>query len=568
MDKRLYNLSAVLFLGIFFLLSFSGLRFTSLTSKEATQIVSGYSYLKLHDYRLDITQPPLGKDLAAIGVLNANFPYQNTAWQSEKPISSEELREIGDQFLYQSGNNPESLVNAARLPFIFLAVFLGLAIYIFISRNFGYKIALLALFFYCFDPNILAHSRLASGDIAASFGALLSVALWLRFLKNPDKLNTLWAGFGLALALCCNFFLIILIPYFLFLLWFYAKISKKSFSFYFPKALLAFACCLFLFILPCYYFHSYNMPLDRLALSAPNILGAQNIWQNDFLSILSQNRFLKPLGIFSAGLFSFWSTPLREPAYFLGIMSTQGWWYYFPAIYALKFPLPLHIFSLLSILCWLFFTKKENDKKFATKNFTACALAMFIVFYWLFSLFPIQSGGIRHLLPVLPFTYALLALGVEKYFLEPATKLAKTRTMLKIFALFLFLWQIGSCLAAYPDFLSYFNEAILGGKNNGYLYAVNSDFDWGQDFWQLEKFVRKNKIENIKVDYFGGVAPGYYLGSKYQKIDAQNGKQSGWIAISATSLQLSLRTGGYQWLSKYSPYGRAGRSIFIYYIPE
>ncbi len=568
METRFYNLIAVLLLGIFFLLSFSGLRFTSLTSNEAAQIVSGYSYLKLHDYRLDIAQPPLAKDLSAAGILGANFPYQNAAWQSEKPISYDETREIGNQFFYQSGNNPENLANASRLPSVFLAVLLGIAIYIFISRNFGYKIALIALFFYCFDPNILAHSRLANGDIVASLGALLSIALWLRFLKNPTKPNVLWAGLGLGIALCCNFFLVILIPYFLVLAWFSAKISKKPFYFYLPKTLLAFAYCLFLFVLPCYYFHSYNMPLDRLILAAPDINGAQNIWQNNFLSILSQNNFLKPLGIFFAGLFSFWSAPLRAPIYFLGMLGMQGWWYYFPAIYALKLPLPLHIFSILSIFYWLFFTKKKNDKKFAAKNFTACSFAIFIVFYWLFSLFAIRSGGIRHLLPVLPFTYALLALGIEKYFLDPATKLAKTRTMLKIFALFLFLWQIGSCLAAYPDFLSYFNETIPGGKNNGYLYAVDSNFDWGQDFWQLEKFVRKNKIENIKVDYFGGVAPGYYLGSKYQKIDAQSGKQGGWIAVSATSLQLSHKTGGYQWLRKYPLYSRAGRSIFIYYIPE
>ncbi|MEK7609244.1 MAG: hypothetical protein AAB476_02085, partial [Patescibacteria group bacterium] len=81
-------------------------------------------------------------------------------------------------------------------------------------------------------------------------------------------------------------------------------------------------------------------------------------------------------------------------------------------------------------------------------------------------------------------------------------------------------------------------------------------------------------IDKIKLDYFGGGNPEYYLGDKYEKLDAGNlGQRHGWLAVSATLLQngraraakgFDQNTSYYRWLDKYEPVAKIGYSIFVY----
>ena len=111
---------------------------------------------------------------------------------------------------------------------------------------------------------------------------------------------------------------------------------------------------------------------------------------------------------------------------------------------------------------------------------------------------------------------------------------------------------------------------------------VDSNYDWGQDLKRLEKFVEKNKIDKIAVDYFGGGNPKYYLKNKavYWWSAKGNPKEEGieYLAVSINTLQGAfgkLHPGQfrkpedeYQWLkalkNPYQPDFKAGTSIFIY----
>ena len=137
----------------------------------------------------------------------------------------------------------------------------------------------------------------------------------------------------------------------------------------------------------------------------------------------------------------------------------------------------------------------------------------------------------------------------------------------------LVLWLTVETVATYPHYLAYFNE-LAGGPANGYKYAADSNLDWGQDLKRLSRYVEENKIGKIKLDYFGGSKPEYYLGSKYEKLDAGNPSQRhGWLAVSATLLQggraratkgFDQNTSYYRWLDNYEPATRIGYSIFVY----
>ena len=139
------------------------------------------------------------------------------------------------------------------------------------------------------------------------------------------------------------------------------------------------------------------------------------------------------------------------------------------------------------------------------------------------------------------------------------------------------LWLALEVILVFPHYLSYFNE-IAGATANGYKYAVDSNYDWGQDLKRLIRYVEKKKIAKIGVDYFGGGSPKYYLGEKFIPWWSSRGEppKNTWLAVSASFLQSAFgeTTKGftrkpedsYEWLKKYRPIDRVGYSIFIYYI--
>ena len=100
---------------------------------------------------------------------------------------------------------------------------------------------------------------------------------------------------------------------------------------------------------------------------------------------------------------------------------------------------------------------------------------------------------------------------------------------------------------------------------------IDSSLDWGQDVLRLQKYINDNDIKSIKVDYFGGSIPSYYI-PEAKEWHSSYGPTSGWIAISATFYQSSKLYGpmegkwSYSWLDKIEPTAIIGGSILVYNI--
>ena len=155
----------------------------------------------------------------------------------------------------------------------------------------------------------------------------------------------------------------------------------------------------------------------------------------------------------------------------------------------------------------------------------------------------------------------------------------------------LLVWLFCETLFAAPYFLSYFNE-LGGGIPNGYHYATDSNYDWGQDLLRLQAWVNAHpEVDKIAVDYFGGGNPGYYLGAKEINWSSAKGNPADqgihWLAVSVNTLEIATqplakdetRNAGdsYAWLTALRPPQpgmgnvpppdfRAGTSIFIYHL--
>jgi hypothetical protein len=202
--------------------------------------------------------------------------------------------------------------------------------------------------------------------------------------------------------------------------------------------------------------------------------------------------------------------------------------------------------------------------------------------YWTVSIRSTLNIGIRHLLPVYPFTIMLVSgrLSVLMDWLRQ-----HDRKRLKWFSVLIALlvgWYVFESVNVFPYYLTYFNQ-IAGGPSGGYRYVTDSNLDWGQDLKRLGEWVGTQNIKKISLDYFGWSDPEYYLDGRViwttvgQWRDANDfivrNRSDGWIAVSATFLQEArYRTnqdnGGYRWLLNYDPVTVVGHSIFVWHVTK
>ncbi|MBU4030789.1 glycosyltransferase family 39 protein [Patescibacteria group bacterium] len=580
MSNRFTYAIAFLLLIISFTLCFFTLFDDCWTFDETAHIASGYSYLTQHDFRLNPEHPPLIKDLAAAPLLflNLNFPKEHSAWLQEgDPVWWLQF-DFASQFLYQAGNNPDQILLFARIPMILLFLFLAWFVFFWTKKLFGNKTALLSLFFIALSPTFLAHGRLVTTDIGAALGTVIATCVWLKFLKKPSWKNVLLAAFILGISLLLKFSLILLIPFLGIITLFYAWVYKKPFLKYIALSTLIGLIALIFVIWPIYQAHTFNYPVQQQlkdtvfrleSASAPEFIAEPLLWMSD-------KPTLRSLGHYFTGIVMTVSRAGGgNTTFFMGQMSAEAWKSYFPIVYLIKEPLPFHILTLLALI-WslysIFRKKKIAVRKLLSKYFTEFAMFIFLIIYWTVSIKGNLNIGVRHLLPVFPFTIILVSRATISWLKEPALKIKY------IFVGLLLLWQAVSVIQIYPSFLAYFNE-LVGGPANGYEFVTDSNIDWGQDLRRLTAFVEENKIDKIYLNYFGGGSPTYYLGARYQKWDAKQKPDqlppNSWLAISINELQggratpvkgFDQKTDYYNWLNRYEPTAIIGHSIFVYHL--
>lgn len=629
---------------------------------ELAHIPAGYSYVFLKDYRLNPEHPPLIKILSALPLAFADirFPTDTQSWRED--INGQWTQ--GAKFLYESGNDPDRILRLMRFPVILLAIFFGALFWRWTERHFGRRVAGLALFFYAFSPTFIAHSRFVTTDLGAAFGFFIGVASFLRFLKHPSRKNILIAGLAFGIAELLKFSLILLLPIYgiLLLVWASTKIQSSwldrfrlFISLLGKTALIGivgiFAISLvYSFTVVNYPALSYKtdgtpytvaeievvahmpdgearnqairaIPLSQVRDATITLTSFKSraLVQADLWLI--EQPYARPFGQYLFGLMMVLQRASGgNTQYFLGEVSAAGSHLYFPLLYLLKEPLAFHILSLVALLFALRSLIRAEEKSTAKTlgwirdHFIEFSALTFIAIYWASSLSSNLNIGVRHVLPTFPFIFLLVSRQVIAWlrswkrddvltwwdWFKRIISIYVASIPRYLFVSVLVLWQAGSVLAAYPYYLSYYNElaplvaratggtavardlpltGLGGGISNGYEIAVDSNYDWGQDLQRLRDYVTQEGIGNIRIDYFGGGSPRHYFGDTFEPWNSAKGYPpgGGWYAVSATFQMNSQGTtidnferkkeDSYEWLKPFRPVARAGTSIFIYQLP-
>ncbi|KKU53853.1 MAG: Glycosyl transferase family 39, partial [Candidatus Wolfebacteria bacterium GW2011_GWC1_47_103] len=138
-----------------FVLMYSASQQESAIMDELAHIPAGYGYVAELDARLNPEHPPLVKIIAALPLtlLELTFPTDSPAWQDE--INGQWV--TGAQFLYESGNDADQIIQWSRLGPMLLTILLSLLVFFWSRSLMGSWWALIPTTLTAFSPSILAH---------------------------------------------------------------------------------------------------------------------------------------------------------------------------------------------------------------------------------------------------------------------------------------------------------------------------------------------------------------------------------------------------------------------------
>jgi hypothetical protein len=479
------------------------------TIDEPVHLACGLEWWVEHKYTFELQHPPLARIAAAFGPWMLGAPYLN----------KEDTAVRNPAILYESASYSRTLASAraGELPFFILA---AVIVWLWARRLHGNLAAILAVLFFTTLPSVLAHAGLATTDMAISATLPAAVYAFLLWLDNPGRKQSILFGAALAAGL----------------------LSKFTFVVFFPV-------CAGVVLLIRVLLIRFEIPKDlgRRARSLLLALGVACflIWS----VFLLQSKPFPLAGVYFGLLEAYDHNNYGHLSFLMGQIRWFGWWYFFPVVFTYKTPLA---FLILILVACRFLIRSPRQSWIPL----ACAAAMMI------SVLPTTINlGVRHILPI----YPMVAIPAG---FAAATLLRSPLLAVRIAAVALILWHVGSSARAHPDYIAYFNELARGAPEK---IRVDSDLDWGQGILRLKKRLRERGItERIAIGWFGSTAPADHGLNVYRASPTE--PASGWIAVSATALTLPERAHPdepirrpFRWLRGHQPVERIG-GILLYYI--
>ncbi len=479
--------------------------------------------------------PPLLKRLFAAAVLDEQTvvptpPAQSHGWA---PWA------YGQAFERANAERYDALYFRARLIVVLLGLLGALTLWAWLRQRTDPLTAAAAAALWLLNPSVVAHSALATLDVAAAITILwtaLALAWWLER-----------GGFGRAALIG--------------VLWGAALLTKFTAALLLPAVLIAFAlrreratlgAILVVLVTSTLVVHAGygfagafaslgDLPVgSKLLLSLKGSLG----WLPQPVPAEYTLGFDAQMIDTEEGEFG---------AYFFGEVSADGFLLYDIVVLLLKTPLP--VIALAAAAWW-----GQHRRPLPTgeaRGLLAClsSLAFFLLFFNRLDI------GVRYLLPLVPLTLAVAAGALGEVLARRPALAPVVGGAMAV-----------SLLVAHPDELAWFNAAALG---QGERVAADSNVDWGQDLYRLPAVLRTigHPDEEIALLYFGHVDPARY-GLRFR---LPRGPEERGVVVVSHQFRVGLPylapapgggmapvPAGYMgWLEAYGPVARAG-SLWVY----
>jgi hypothetical protein len=537
-------LLVVLMLAAHYAAAFDSLRRENPTVDEIAHLPAGVTYWQRGTFRLYPHNPPLSKLVAALPVVLmgpiTERLYQLKSWTGD--LASHAA--FGHSFAFLNAGRYFELFTAARSVMPLFSVLGGLFVFAWSARLYGRAGGLLSLALWCLCPNILAHARLVTGDVAGAAMAVGSTYVFWRYLRRPSWARAALAGLMLGLAQLTKFSLLLLYAYWP-LLWIARLAIERDFAGW-PRRLardaaqgLAIVAISVVVIDAGYGFERIGKPLGSFDFSsltmtrqrgpvvtlAPEELGEK--WLGQVRKLNRVNRFEgtwldrvpAPLPyhflmgfdtqrVDTEGIPLIWARPAAKPGettgypvYLDGQLRRNGWWYYYVATLAYKVPEGTWLIVLMSFIP-LFTIRRSRDKWFdelAVLGFPA------IVLFAMTALTDINLG-LRYILPIFPFVFV----AAGKVVPWAGTFRGPWRVAIRAGLIAALGLTAAQTALVHPYYLASFNW-LAGGPDRGSEHLIDSNLDWGQDLVSLRRWVAEHRPgQRVGLAYFGQINPNIF----------------------------------------------------------
>ena len=469
-----------------------------------------------------------------------------------------------------------TLARIGVLPFLLLA---SACVWWWSRRLFGDPTALIATLLFTTLPVVLAHSGVATSDMAITATSTLALLAFTSWLDRPTLTKGAAAGIAAGLALLSKFSALVFLPVgalaIVAVRWLAqrrgaelagagAGARARSLGF---GALLAFAMVWggYQFSVGSPESHAFPWRGNLSPSPTPVSMDPQLYRMIDY--VFGAEGTLHDV---ADGVARFPATP--APEYLLGVMSTavqqvngnapyflgemrhdEGSWLFFPVALGVKTPLAFLVLMLMGMYFLVRAFWSDKDWRRAVPLVVAVAILLVVL--------PSDVNmGVRHVLPVYPLLAIVAAYGTVRIW-----KAHRYRAFTRIATTALVGWHLASSAAAHPDYLSYFNE-MAGDHPERIL--IGSGYGWGQNVKRLAEEFRARNIDEVYLYAHGGHSLRRQELPRVVKqllpYKSRSGRPSGWIAIDLTALKA---INGFSWLERFEPMAKIRGTIWLYYIP-
>ncbi len=459
---------------------------------EGDHIFSGYMNWKHREYSLNPEHPPLVKLVATLPLLGLDLriaPRQGRFFKDEAYYGGRELLFRNDP-RYGGYYTADSLLFRVHMAVSIFALLLASLLFLAGREMFGTAAGLIAMILFVFDPTILTNAPFVTTDSGATCLFFASVYAFYRYVKAPSGQRVLVCGLTFGLTLVSKHSGILLLPILLLLAtgelsgkWYERRKSILRDTIHLGAALFAMA-ALAIFVLWGVYSFRYAMQPSGVSMPGLDHQASGLTTIPAHVILFCAHHHLLPES-YLYGLIDVQRVAAFMPTYIFGKLYAHGQWFYFPVALSLKCSVGVLGLLLLAVFAFATgFVRKPREVYF---------LALPAVFYLAVAMAGPLNIGVRHVLPVFPFAFALAGGGA-------CLLLQQKRLWIYPIAIFLLCHAIDS-VRMFPNYMPYAN-ILWGGPTKTHLYLSDSATDWGQELKWTKQYLDANNVHECWFAYF------------------------------------------------------------------
>ncbi len=357
---RCVQLICAALLGVMSLQMLAAASRKSISTDEVVHIPAGYYHLVGGDFQFLNLHPPVPMMIGALPLLFIQPGEVSAIEQKKIPRDDNFVFVVSERFWTPNNSLFRTVSFWTRIPMIAFTMLFGIVIFLFARRLFGERAGVISLALFTLEPTVLAHGPLVHTDMTSAFALLLLAYAFHVYVSGPSLRRALWLGGATGLAPLMKFSMVAVAPLAILgvvvLLVFPSRLKlNRKVAFAHAAAIVSTS----LLVINVGYFFDH-----RPFTEADNNWIVTSFPARTALALKGAHflRYIVPTDFLLGTYWQIWHSSVGHDGSIFGQQGRFGWWYYFPAAFALKTTIPFLLTSVAAIIWGLWRVLKQHDR--------------------------------------------------------------------------------------------------------------------------------------------------------------------------------------------------------------